>query len=203
MNLKRIFNLYYNKRMKILQKIKLSINRRLRTHSFISRFNSVGHIDKNSKVTILGEFRFGKNISILSEGIDNITRSQIVVLPNAILEIGDNTGMSQVSIICKQYIHIGENVKIGAGCLIIDTNFHNTDWKIRRNHDEDLKSAINSSVSIGNDCFIGARCIINKGVTIGDRSIISAGSVVIKDIPADCIAGGNPCKIIKYIQQDE
>lgn len=45
----------------------------------------------------------------------------------------------------------------------------------------------------------GAKCIINKGVRIGARSIIAAGSVVVSDIPSDVIAGGNPCKVIKGI----
>ena len=56
------------------------------------------------------------------------------------------------------------------------------------------------SVIIENDVFIGARTIINKGVCIGARTIIAAGSVVVSDIPADVIAGGNPCKVIKKIQ---
>ena len=107
--------------------------------------------------------------------------------------------MSQVSITCKHYIHIGSHVKIGAGTLIFDTNFHNTDWHVRRDQEKDLATAINAPVIIGDDVFVGTRCIINKGVTIGDRSIIAAGSVVVKDIPADCIAGGNPCKVIVTI----
>lgn len=44
--------------------------------------------------------------------------------------------------------------------------------------------------------------MICKGVTIGARSIIAAGSVVVKDIPADCIAGVNPCKVIKYLSSE-
>ena len=47
--------------------------------------------------------------------------------------------------------------------------------------------------------MIGAYCIILKGVTIGDRAIIGAGSVVTHDIPADSIAAGNPCKVVKHI----
>jgi acetyltransferase-like isoleucine patch superfamily enzyme len=57
-------------------------------------------------------------------------------------------------------------------------------------------------VIIEDDVFIGARSVICKGVTIGARSIIAAGSVVVKDIPADCIAGGNPCKVIKYLNSE-
>lgn len=83
---------------------------------------------------------------------------------------------------------------------MIDTNFHSVDWRVRRdkNRFNESKSA---SIIIGNDVFIGTNCIINKGVRIGSRSVIAAGSVIVKDIPEDCIAGGNPCKIIKYTKQ--
>lgn len=156
-----------------------------------------GVIWANTKFTNQGEFSYGKNIVIAGDGIDNVTRSQIVILKDAVLEIGDNTGMSQVSITCKQKIHIGSNVKIGAGVMMFDTNFHNTDWQIRLDHTKDLSTAQNAPIYIGDHVFIGARSIICKGVSIGARSIIAAGSVVVKDIPSDCIAGGNPCKIIK------
>ena len=158
-----------------------------------------GYIWNSTKLVIQGEFVFGKNLIIASEGIDNFTRSQIVVLPNARLPIGDNVGMSQVTITCKQSIKIGNHVKIGAGTMIFDTNFHNVNWLMRRNHQQDLATAINECVIIGDDVFIGARSIICKGVNIGERTIIAAGSVVVKDIPSDCIAGGNPCRVIKYL----
>ncbi len=140
-------------------------------------------------------------MTIAGEGIDNVNRSQIVILKDAVLDVGDNTGMSQVSITCKQKIHIGSNVKIGAGTIIFNTNFHNTDWKIRADYDKGLSSALCAPIHIGDHVFIGIRSIISKGVTIGDRSIIAAGSVVVKDIPSDCMAGGNPCNVIKYINQ--
>lgn len=107
--------------------------------------------------------------------------------------------MSQVSITCKEHIIIGSHVQIGAGTMIFDTNFHNIDWRVRRNHQEDLRTAKNAPVIIGDDCFIGARTIICKGVTIGERTIIAAGSVIVKDIPSDCVAGGNPCIVIKHL----
>ena len=65
---------------------------------------------------------------------------------------------------------------------------------------ENTKKAIkHKTIIIEDDVFIGAKCIINKGVRIGARSIIAAGSVVVSDIPSDVIAGGNPCKVIKGI----
>ncbi len=54
-------------------------------------------------------------------------------------------------------------------------------------------------ISIGDDVWIGGSVVICPGVTIGDRSIIGAGSVVTKDIPSDTIAAGNPCRIIRTI----
>ena len=52
-------------------------------------------------------------------------------------------------------------------------------------------------VTIGEDCWIGGGTVICPGVTIGDRCIIGAGSVVTKDIPSDCVAVGNPAKVIR------
>lgn len=56
-----------------------------------------------------------------------------------------------------------------------------------------------SKVKICDNVFIGMLCMIMKGITIGENSIIAAGSIFTKDIPANCIAGGVPCKIIKTI----
>ena len=56
-----------------------------------------------------------------------------------------------------------------------------------------------SPIFIEDDVWIGAHSIILKGVTIGARSIIGAGSVVTKSIPADCVAAGNPCKVIRKL----
>ena len=55
-------------------------------------------------------------------------------------------------------------------------------------------------IVIEDDVWVGAHSIILKGVTIGARSIIGAGSVVTKSIPADCVAAGNPCRVIKNLK---
>ena len=64
----------------------------------------------------------------------------------------------------------------------------------------DQKNKKNKPIEIDDDVLIGAYSIILKGVHIGARSVIGAGSVVTKDIPADCIAVGNPCKVIRKIE---
>ena len=65
-----------------------------------------------------------------------------------------------------------------------------------------LYSKISSSpIEIGNDVWIGARCQILKGVHIGSRSIIAAGSVVTKDIPDNVVVAGNPARVIKELKE--
>lgn len=73
------------------------------------------------------------------------------------------------------------------------------DFKLRRSPSTDW--GVSAPVVIEDDAFIGMNCLILKGVTIGARSIIAAGSVVTKSIPADCIAGGNLAKVIKRISE--
>lgn len=125
--------------------------------------------------------------------------SKIVVQKGANLIIGNNSGITNTIIQCFNSIYIGDNVKIGNGTTIFDTNFHSLDWNIRMNNCEDVKMALTAPVRIENDAFIGTRCIICKGVTIGEKSIIAAGSVVVKDVPAGEMWGGNPAKYIKKI----
>lgn len=56
-------------------------------------------------------------------------------------------------------------------------------------------------VKIGNDVWIGGRAVILPGVTIGENSVIGAGSVVTRDIPANVVAVGNPCRVIKTVEE--
>lgn len=128
--------------------------------------------------------------------IDNGSFSKIFVANGATLTIGQNSGISNTVIQCWRQICIGSNVNIGAGCLLLDTDFHCVDWKKRLDRRTDFFNSKKAPIEIGDSVFIGARSIILKGVKIGDRAIISAGSVVTKDIPSDCIAAGNPCKIV-------
>lgn len=61
----------------------------------------------------------------------------------------------------------------------------------------------NASVTIGNNCWIGAGAIILPGVTIGDNTVIGAGSIVTQDIPANVVAVGNPCKVLREINEHD
>lgn len=151
-------------------------------------------INRNSGVVSLGNNVMFNSYTAHSWN----SKCKLIVLANATLTIGDYSGMNGAMIYCSQRVVIGKHVKIGGGTRISDSNHHSLDYKIRRTS-RDYKLAKSAPVIIGDDVFIGANCYIGKGVTIGDRSIVAAGSVVVKSIPADEIWGGNPAKFIKKL----
>lgn len=145
------------------------------------------------------KFHFGNNIVINSGNYSNLigtNRSIIVVNKKAVLSIGDNTGLSGVSIYCKKEIKIGENVKIGSNTKIFDTDFHPLDFETRRLKNNGFLT-VDKPVEICDDVFIGEGVLILKGSKIGSRSIIGAKSVISGIVPPDTIAYGNPFKIKK------
>lgn len=164
-------------------------------------FNSF-YLNNNGYISI------GDNFLMLSGGGYNPLcrniKGAIVANKNSSIIIGNHVHVSSVCIRARKRIIIGDNVKIGGDTLIIDSNAHSINFLDRREGNDhlDSKHAISKEVVIGNDVMIGTRCIILKGVHIGDRCIIGAGSVVVKDIPADTIAAGNPCRVIKKINYE-
>ncbi|MCE7070767.1 sugar O-acetyltransferase [Dyadobacter sp. CY327] len=91
------------------------------------------------------------------------------------------------------YVRIGSRTLFGPNVQIY-TATHPIDHVTRASGVESAKP-----ITIGEDVWIGGSAVINPGVTIGDRTIIGAGSVVTKDIPADVFAAGNPCRVIRSL----
>lgn len=106
--------------------------------------------------------------------------------------IGRNVRASGTTIVAASKVSIGNNVIIGAHSTIVDTDFHNPNPHIRLRQDVMPVRPIN----IGDNVFIGYNCLILKGVTIEENSVIGANSVVFNSIPKNSIAIGNPCKVI-------
>lgn len=106
------------------------------------------------------------------------------------IEIGNNCGFSGTVIAAATYIRLGNNVRCGANTLITDT-----DW-----HTDDCRSGGNKPVIIEDNVWLGYNVKILKGVHIGENALIGAGSIVTKDIPANVVAAGNPCKVIKELK---
>lgn len=114
--------------------------------------------------------------------------------PVAEIKIGVNCGFSGTSIGSFESVEIGDNCIIGANTIITDS-----DWHCLKPNNRFTGEIKTSPVIIKNNVFIGANSIILKGTTIGENTIIGAGSVVAGNIPSNVIAAGNPCKIIKQI----
>lgn len=142
----------------------------------------------------------GNNVEFRSDSNSNligISKSCIIstLEKNAQIIIGDNVGCSGISIGAANKIVIGSNVMIGANSIITDTNWHNTDPNLRH-----LQDPAPGLVYIEQNVFIGYGAIILKNVTIGKNSVIGAGSVVTRNIPANVIAAGNPCVVLKELK---
>lgn len=120
--------------------------------------------------------------------------------PGAVIEIGDNAELSGTSITARsKKISIGNNVLIGPNCVIVDSDFH-AHWPPEtRATDPGYEN--DKPVTIGDYAWIGMGSIILKGVQIGKGSIIGAGSVVAENIPENCVACGNPARVIKYMDK--
>lgn len=106
----------------------------------------------------------------------------------AVISIGDNCGFSGVTIGAAREIRIGNNVLCGANSVITDF-----DWHL------DVAKTEPAPVIIHDNVWIGLNTVVLKGVEIGANSIIGANSLVVRDIPANVIAGGNPCKVLKSL----
>jgi acetyltransferase-like isoleucine patch superfamily enzyme len=116
--------------------------------------------------------------------------SLVTNTPAARIIIKDGAGIGSSVLSCSVGITIGCHARIGADCVIADTDFHG----FPLDEAPPVKSA---PIEIGDYVFIGTRSIILKGVKIGNRSVIGAGSVVTSSIPENSLAAGNPARVIR------
>ncbi len=126
--------------------------------------------------------------------VGNNTNIEKGAMFSSYLTIGDNSG---IGINAKIYgeVCIGNNVMMGPDCVIYTRNHEYSNINIPMNEQGFSKS---KKVVIGDDVWICGQVIILPGVTVGNHSIIGAGSVVTKDVPPFAIVAGNPAKVVKY-----
>jgi len=141
-------------------------------------------------------------------GADSMIACDIATLrEGATVEIGDRTSIGAGTFLfCGGGISIGSDVLISWACTIMDTDGHPLDWRRRGGefagyHRDpslwDWDGVPLAPVVIQDKSWIGCNVVILKGVTIGEGSIIGAGSVVTKDIPPWTVAAGNPAQVIR------
>lgn len=117
--------------------------------------------------------------------------ASIELFPDAVLTVGNSYINSECIIACAKQITIGDGVNIARRVMIYDSDHH----RILNPAGETLNPA--KPVVIKNHVWIGVGAIILKGVTLGEGCIVAAGAVVTKDVPAGCLAAGNPAKVIR------
>jgi acetyltransferase-like isoleucine patch superfamily enzyme len=154
-------------------------------------------VSNKGKIQISDYFRANSGQSYNPIGGDGKLR--LVCAEKGTIKIGKNVRISNTTMVCQKKIIIEDNVAIGGGCKIWDTNFHSLDPKIRFTIKEKENEIQKGQITIKKNAFIGASCTILKGVTIGENSIIGAGSVVSKNIPDNEIWAGNPIIHIRII----
>ncbi len=150
-----------------------------------------------------GVLTIGDRLQLRSTGRSNpLGPNRPVILsvrsPEAALIIGDDFGITGGSIVVQDHIRIGNRVVVGANSIICDTDFHPLSPQ-RRQHEPDAGAA--APIVIEDEVFIGMQCLVLKGVTIGQGSVIGAGSVVTRDIPAGVVAAGNPARLIRRLDE--
>ena len=155
------------------------------------------------------ELTIGNNVTVKSSFLSNLvglySRTIIVTrAPGAYIRIGDNVGMSGVTIYARKGIDIGENTAIGGNTKILDNDFHPIEAETRNKllmdkngGDSDLIPA--KPIKIGKNCFIGCNAIILKGTELGDGCVVGAGAVVSGKFEPDSVIVGNPARCIRKV----
>ncbi len=173
----------------------------------ILKYRNVSYINYPSikgRLTIKGKGKItmGKNVQIKSAFSANpVGRADgtcFIISNDATLSIGNNVGISNTLFYIKTSLTIEDNVLIGGGCQIYDSDFHSLDYEERIHKGDRAKKT--APILIREGAFLGMDVLVLKGVTIGKRSIVAARSVVAKSIPDNEIWGGNPAKFIRKIE---
>ena len=141
-------------------------------------------VDRWEKAKLLG---FGGGTSIYD--------SSLVI---GDVKVGEHTWIGPFTLLDGSGgLEIGSYCSISAGVQIYT---HDTvDWAISGGNSKTVKKP----TAIGSRCYIGPNSVINMGVSIGDGCIIGANSLVLKDIPPDCKAFGNPCQVVKTLNSEK
>ncbi len=163
------------------------VEERKKVKDLCYQYNSLSPYEEEKKTNLIKQM-FGK------------TGENIIVEPSFYcdygynIEVGENFYMNHNCVIldCNKVV-FGDNVLVGPNCSFY-TPLHPMDAETRNTG---VEKAL--PITVGNNVWFGGSVTVLPGVTIGDNAVIGAGSVVTKDIPANTLAVGNPCKVVRNI----
>lgn len=189
----------------------IKIFEKIRNKIIINKFTLSKQLIIGQNITIKGlpiidirdgaKIEIGDDVTLNSEnyGYHINMHSPVKLFANikkgAYLKIGNKTRIHGSCIHARYKIEIGDNCLIAANCQIFDCNAHHLSFDDPENRINTIGEA--EPIIIEDNVWIGANSIILPGVTIGQGSIVAAGSVVTKNIPAMVIVAGNPAQIVK------
>lgn len=198
----KIANVIFNRRLKYQGLVSTFISRIKLKFWDISigssiKFYGIPIIKKNEgSIIVIGEnctFR-----SSIKSNMVGLNRKCIISTygKDSVIIIGNSCGFSGCVIAASNSIRIGNNVLCGANTLITDFDWHPINPSDRLNRIDNVKSA---PITIEDNVWLGINTVVLKGVHIGKNTVIGANSVVVKDIPENVIAAGNPCSVIRTL----
>lgn len=169
---------------------------KLRTHNLCTKFNQTFEDEVEKRSLILPEI-FGEL------GESSFLQGPIYIHYGIHTKIGKRFfGNFNLTIQDDARVEIGDDCCFGPNVTIV-TPVHpmlaNERQLIMTKEGEAKHMCYAKPVKIGNDCWLGANVVVCPGVSVGDNCVIGAGSVIVKDIPSNSFAAGNPCKVIRAI----
>jgi len=190
-----------DRRPYFLAKLTLDLERAYARHFLVPAFDAIGpglNVARPWAVTLWGHnITAGRDLHLRASREAPISLATWVTGErHGHISLGDYVLLSPgVQIISSDRIDIGSNTMFASGCYISDSDWHDT-------YDRTAEREKHAPVRIGENCWLGVRVIVGKGVSIGDNSIVGAGSVVSHDIPANTIAAGNPARVIRELDPE-
>jgi len=177
------------------------VRKRFRKHApgeFVRGWWFSRRLDEHGIITVPAGSPFPKVIKkggrILTGSCQFFEGVRLEVGADAVLRIGEGTYLNRNTVVvAERSVEIGRMCRIAWDVVIMDSDLHPMPGRALENR----------PVVIGDDVWIGCRCIILKGVTIGAGAVIAAGSVVTKDVPPGAIAAGVPARILSTHQQEQ
>jgi acetyltransferase-like isoleucine patch superfamily enzyme len=183
------------------------------TQAWLLRRMRIAGISFTGRVTVVGApivDVFPHSRVEIHDGVTLVSRSWWTALgvsrpviirtlsPAACISIGAGSGLSGTTLCSVVGVTMGSRVLCGADVLIADTDFHPVDELPRVDRPVPAGDPADAVV-IEDDVFLGARCIVLKGVRIGAGTVVGAGSVVSQTLPSGVVAAGNPARVIRVL----